>query len=167
MEFSPRRTIRYYTLKFIRLRGKPKSLARGFAIGILIGISPTIPFHTVGIIAVTVLLRVSTVAAFISGTAICNPLTVVPQYYICWFAGNLIFPDRLTWERIKDVLHIITTESFKVSVHTLGSLSFDAILVMLTGGFVIGIPAAIAGYYSSLRFFISLREKRRQKHVLH
>ena len=166
MALSPRRTIRYYTLKFIHLRGNPKSLAMGAAVGILIGISPTIPFHTGGIIAVTVLMRVSTVAAFITATAICNPLTMVPQYYICWFVGDLIFPDRLTWERINEVLHIITTSSFKVSMETLGSLSFDAILVMLTGGFVIGIPVAIGGYYYSLRFFIKIQEKRRQKHVL-
>jgi uncharacterized protein (DUF2062 family) len=52
------------------------------------------------------------------------------------------------------------------SMQTLSSLSFDAILVMLTGGLVIGIPAAIAGYFYSLRFFIKLNKKRRQKHVL-
>ena len=52
------------------------------------------------------------------------------------------------------------------SIHTLASLSFDAVLVMLTGGFVIGIPAAIAGYYYSLRFFMRIHEKRRQKHLL-
>ena len=111
-------------------------------------------------------MRVSTVAAFISATAICNPLTMVPLYYICWLVGDFILPNRLTWERIKDVLQIITSESFKVSIQTLGSLSFDAVLVMLTGGFVIGIPAAIAGYYYSLRFFVTLQEKRRQKHLL-
>lgn len=161
------RTIRSYFLKFIHLRGDPKSLAMGTAIGILIGISPTIPLHTVGIIAVTLLMRVSTVAALTTSAVICNPLTMVPIYYICWFVGDLILPNHLTWERINDVLHIINTESFQVSMHTFASLSFDALLVMLTGGFVIGIPVAIAGYYYSFRFFLKINEKRRQKHVLH
>lgn len=166
MPLTLRRTIRYYMLRFIRLRGNPKSLAMGTAVGIIIGFSPTIPFHTVGIIAVTLLMRISTIAGLISSAVICNPLTMVPQYYLCWLAGDFIFPDRLTWERIKEVLHTITNQGFMESIHTLGSLSFDAILVMLTGGFVLGIPAAIAGYYYSLRFFIRIQEKRRQKHIL-
>lgn len=167
MALSLRRTIRYYTLKFMRLRGNPKSLAKGTALGILIGISPTIPLHTIAIIGIALATRVSAVAGLIAAAVVCNPLTMVPQYYLCWVTGDFIFPDRLTWERIKEVLHDLTSQSFMDSMHTLGSLSFDAILVMLTGGFVIGIPAAIAGYYYSLRFFVKIHEKRRQKHVLH
>jgi len=138
----------------------------GTAVGIFIGITPTIPLHTVAIIGVTLLMRISTIAALLSAMAVCNPLTMVPQYYLCWLAGDFIFPGRLTWERIKEVLTVITQESFMDSLRVLGSLSFDAVLVMMTGGLVIGIPAAVAGYYYSLRFFIKIRDKRRQKHVL-
>jgi len=166
MTFNIRRTIRYYTLKLIRLRGNPHSLAMGVAVGLLIGISPTIPLHTVAIIGVTLLMRVSTVSALIAATVVCNPLTMVPLYYLCWLFGDFILPGRLTWERIKEVLNLITSGGFMDSMHTLSSLSLDAILVMMTGGFVIGIPAAIAGYYYSLRFFIRINEKRRAKHVL-
>lgn len=167
MTFDIRRTIRYYTLKLIRLRGNPRSLAMGVAVGLLIGISPTIPLHTVAIIGITLLMRVSTVSALLAATVVCNPLTMVPQYYLCWLAGDFILPDRLSWDRIKEVLQLITNESFMDSMRTLSSLSFDAIFVMMTGGFVIGIPAAIAGYYFSLRFFIRIQEKRRAKHILH
>lgn len=150
----------------MRLRGNPRSLAMGTAVGIFIGITPTIPLHTVAIIGVTLLMRISTIAALLSAMAVCNPLTMVPQYYLCWLAGDFIFPGRLTWERIKEVLTVITQESFMDSLRVLGSLSFDAVLVMMTGGLVIGIPAAVAGYYYSLRFFIKIRDNRRQKHVL-
>lgn len=166
MPLSLARTIKYYTLRFMRLRGNPHSLAMGTAIGIFIGITPTIPLHTVAIIGVTLLMRASTIAGLISAAVICNPLTIVPQYYLCWLTGDFIFSDRLTWERIKEVLQAITHQGFMDSIHTLGSLSFDAILVMMTGGLVLGIPAAVAGYYFSLRFFIRLREKRRRKHLL-
>jgi uncharacterized protein (DUF2062 family) len=166
MKFEIRRTIRYYTLKLIRLRGNPQSLAMGVAVGMLIGISPTIPLHTVAIIGVTLLMRVSTVSALLAATVVCNPLTMVPQYYLCWLVGDFILPGRLSWDRIKEVLSLITHESFMDGMRTLSSLSLDAILVMMTGGFVIGIPAAIVGYYYSLRFFIRIREKKRAKHVL-
>lgn len=138
----------------------------GTAMGIFIAVSPTIPLHTGMIIGVTLLMRVSTVAALITGSVICNPLTMIPQYYLCWSVGNFILPGRLTWDRIRDLLEVITHESSMNILHTMSSLSFDAIIVMLTGGLVIGIPAAIAGYYYSLRFFIAIREKRRQKHLL-
>ncbi|GAB4338627.1 MAG: hypothetical protein Kow0089_10700 [Desulfobulbaceae bacterium] len=166
MALDIRRTIRFYSLKFMRLRGDPRSLALGTAIGILIGISPTIPLHTAAIIAVTVLLRASTVAALIAAFAVCNPLTMVPQYYLCWLVGNFLFPGRLTWERIKEVLFTITNEGFMDGLRTLSGLSFDAILVMITGGLVIGLPAALAGYWLTLRFFVRIREKRREKHLL-
>nr|MBF0223243.1 DUF2062 domain-containing protein [Desulfobulbaceae bacterium] len=38
--------MRYYTLKFRRLKAEPASLARGVSLGCIIGISPTLPFHT-------------------------------------------------------------------------------------------------------------------------
>lgn len=166
MALNLHRTVRYYTLKFIRLRGNPSSLAMGTAIGILVGISPTIPLHTGIIIGVTLLLRVSTVAALIAAVVVCNPFTMIPQYYLCWVVGDFILPGRLTWEHIKELLDIISNESFMDVLQTLGSLSLDAILVMLTGGLVIGIPAAVAGYYFTLRFFMKIQEKRRQKHLL-
>ena len=84
MNISLPRTIKYYALKFKRLRGDPHSLALGTAIGIFIGISPTIPLHTVAIIGAALLLRASTIAALISASVVSNPLTMVPQYYLCW-----------------------------------------------------------------------------------
>ena len=80
MPFTPLRTTRYFVLRFMRLRGSPYSLAMGTALGIFIGITPTIPLHTVAIIGITLLLRVSTLAGLIAGTVVCNPLTLVPQY---------------------------------------------------------------------------------------
>jgi len=167
MPFTPLRTIRYFTLRFMRLRGSPHSLAMGTALGIFIGISPTIPLHTVGIIGVTLAMRASTLAGLIAGTVVCNPLTLAPQYYLCWKVGDMIFPDRLSWERIKTVLEVLKESGFLDSLKSLSHLSTDAILVMLTGGFVIGLPLAVAGYFISFRFFVTLREQKRRKHILH
>ena len=38
---------KYYYLKFIRLKGDPRSLALGTAIGVFVGLTPTIPLHTI------------------------------------------------------------------------------------------------------------------------
>lgn len=166
MNFNPSRIVKYYGLKFKRLRGDPRSLALGTAIGVFIGISPTVPLHTVAIIGVTLLLRASTIAALLVSMVISNPLTMVPSYYLCWLAGNLILPGRLSWDRILVVLETLKHSGFMDSLISMSQLGGDAILVLLTGGLVLGLPLAIASYFLSLRFFIAVREKRRRKHLL-
>jgi len=164
--YTLHRTVKYYILRFVRLRGNPQGLAMGVAIGVFIGISPTMPLHTISIIGFTLLLRVSTVAALISATIVSNPLTLVPLYYLCWLTGNFLLPGRLTWERLEEVLHILANEGFMESLRAVSQLSADAIAVMLTGGFLLGLPAALVSYFVSYYFFMAIRRKRQQKHLL-
>jgi uncharacterized protein (DUF2062 family) len=166
MSFSLSRTVKYYGLKFKRLRGDPRSLALGTALGVFIGISPTVPLHTITIIGLALLLRASTIAALISASVVCNPLTMVPQYYLCWLVGDLVLPGRLTWDRILVVLEILQNSGFMDSLRSVSQLGADAILVLLTGGLLLGLPLALASYFLSLRFFIAIGERRRRKHLL-
>lgn len=163
---SIHRTVKYYTLKFMRLRGSPHALAMGVALGVFFGLTPTVPLHTIAIIGITLIMRVNTIAGLIAATVVSNPLTMVPQYYLCWRIGNFILPDRLTWERIEEVLSVLKTAGFVESLKSTTQLSADAIAVMLTGGFVLGLPMAVLSYLLSFYFFNKLREKRRQKHLL-
>jgi len=167
MKFEIKRTIRYYYLRLIRLQGDPHSLAIGSALGVFIGISPTLPLHTILIICLSLLFRVSTLAAFVSATIICNPLTVVPIYYLCWKVGNFFFPDKLSWDRMHNVLAILTGSGFRESIEAISQLGLDTIIVMLTGGIIIGLPLAAASYFLSFNFFIKIHEKRRRRHILH
>jgi len=166
MSFSLRRTARYYFIQFKRLRGDPESLAKGAAIGMFIGISPTVPLHTIAIIGISLLFRSSTIAALIVASVVCNPLTLVPVYFLCWKMGDFILPGRLTWNRIQEILQILTQEGFIESVKYISHLSFDAIAVMMTGGILLAILPTFATYYFSLRFFLKIQEKRRRKHLL-
>jgi len=167
MDFNPQRTARYFVLRFKRLRGDPQSLALGTAIGIFIGITPTLPLHTVTIIGVTFLLRASTIAAIVAASVISNPLTFALQYYLSWKIGDTLMPGRLTWERLQDVLHVLTNSGFMDGLRAVSQLSGDAILVMLTGGVLMALPLALVSYFLSLRFFHNIQKKRRHKHILH
>ena len=82
MKIEPRRASRYYYLKFIRLRGNPGVLARGVAVGTFVGITPTIPFHTVLALFLAFILRGSKIAALLTSVLISNPLTFLLQYYL-------------------------------------------------------------------------------------
>lgn len=161
-----RRTSRYYYLRLKRLRGTPHSLAMGAAIGAAIGITPTLPLHTIMIICTTLILRVNTIAGIILAAIISNPLTFLPQYWLAWRIGDWIFPDRLDWQRIRQVVELLHQQSLVDGLDTVSRLSFDAILVLMTGGVILAVPTGLLTYFLTLGFFQKIQKKRQQKHLL-
>ncbi|MCK5069767.1 MAG: DUF2062 domain-containing protein [Desulfocapsa sp.] len=158
---------KFYYLKFVRIKGAPNDIAWGACIGALIGTMPVMPFHTIGIIAVCVLTRTSAMAGLFSSLVISNPFTYIPIYYLSMVIGNFITPYTVTWETIHNILNVIISEhSFRESIQVLASQGSELIIVMLSGGLVLTIPTAIFWYFFTLRLFLKIREKRRQRHIL-
>ena len=166
MKWDLKRTARYYFIRLKRLQGSPFSLAMGTALGAGIAATPTLPLHTIIIVCLTLALRVNTIAALIAATLISNPFTFVPQYYLAWKIGDFFLPGRLNWCRIKNILDLLQQQGLTESLHTLSHLGMDAILVMLTGGLVLGLPIGIIAYIFSYRFFLTIQIKRLKKHRL-
>ena len=161
------RTGKYYFLKLLRLRGTPHSIAMGAAIGVFIGLTPTIPFHTIMILAITVLTRTSVIAALITSVLVCNPLTYIAIYYFSLLLGNIVTPFSLNWEKIKTVLDVVLSDgSLEARIQPLLSLGYEATILMMTGGIVLALPFAVLTYYSCLFLVVSYRRKRRQKQIL-
>lgn len=159
-----KRFFRYYYLRFIRLQGDPEEVARGVAIGVFIGITPTIPLHTVLILVIALLLRAGKIAGLLASFVVCNPITYFFQYYFSWRIGTWLLPYDLSWERIQSVMEVISGHSsFKASLETLSRLGGEAILVMLSGGIILALPFTIASYFLSLSFFKSLRRRKKKK----
>jgi uncharacterized protein (DUF2062 family) len=159
-EMNPKRFARYCYLKFIRLKGDPRSLARGSAIGAFLAVTPIMPVRTIVIIASTAFLRVNMLAALIIATVISNPLTYIPLYYCAMVTGNAITPYTLNWDRVNSVLDIIiSSKEFTTSIQAVGSLGLEAFIVLMLGGIVLAIPVSLVTYSLSLRFFISREQK--------
>lgn len=162
------RTRRYYYLRFIRLKGNPHSLALGSAIGVFVGITPTIPFHTIVIFVLTIFTRSSFIAGLITSWVVCNPLTYIPQYYLSLRIGNLVTPYELSWGQVKSVLEIILSDvSFTTRINALLTIGYEAIIVMIIGGIILALPFTIISYYLSYMMFIKIRNKRLEKRILH
>jgi hypothetical protein len=161
------RLTKYYYLKFIRLKGDPRSLAFGTAIGVFIGLTPTIPLHTVAIIALTVITRTSFISAYTASWLVCNPFTYVPIYYLSLVIGNAVTPYELNWEKIKAVLDLLLSHpGIGPSITAVFNLGFEAITVLVVGGCILAIPFTIASYYFSFSLFTKIRKKRQEKHIL-
>ncbi len=162
-----RRSARYYYFKFIRQKGDPQSLALGTAIGVFIGVTPTMPLHTILITLITMVTRTSTITALLASFVVCNPITYVPQYYLATIIGNVLTPYELTWTRIKEVLDVLSQyPGLYRSLEILSGLGYEALIVLLVGGIALALPCAVASYFLSLRFFLKIRQEKMQKHLL-
>ncbi len=162
-----KRTSKYYYLKFTRLQGNPQALAWGTAIGTFFGITPIIPFHTLINLIITFLTRTSTIAALLASLIVCNPLTYIPQYYLSTVIGNAVTPYNFTWERMKAVLDILLAKpGFVESFQAIAGIGYEAIIVLLVGGAILATPFTIISYFFSLRLFLKIQEKRREKHIM-
>jgi uncharacterized protein len=149
-----RRVLRYHWLKFLRLQDDPKKIAGGMALGVFIGLTPTIPFHTVVALSLAALLKVSPVTAFI-GIQVGNPLTVLPIYltaykvgkYLLYSANPIVFPKVFSygaWFRV---------------------LCQGGIALQL-GGIIIAILPAIATYFLTL-WIVQRYQRRKAQRAAH
>ena len=67
------RRLKYYYLRFLRLRGEPHELAFGIAIGVFSGMMPVLPAQIIFAVALAILFKASKITAAI-GTWVSNPL---------------------------------------------------------------------------------------------
>ncbi len=150
-KMSFKRTLRYHWLKFLRLQDDPRKLAWGMALGIFIGITPTVPFHLVSVLFLAPLLRVSPVAAFL-GVQIGNPLTLAPLYLAAFKVGHFLLhqgaplklPETYTVANCLDLL-------------------WRGGLALQLGGLILAIPPAIASYFLTLWIVKRYRRLKAQK----
>ena len=143
-----KRTLKYHWLKFRRLQGNPQKLALGAALGVFIGVTPTIPFHTIAILALAPLLRVSVITGYM-GIWVSNPVTWVPQYLLAYEVGrHLLFRG----------------EPLRIPEHADISAFLDLLwrggLALQVGGVIIALPPAIIAYFATLWAVKRYRQRR-------
>lgn len=159
--------MKYYFLRLQRLQGSPYALAGGAAIGVFIGLTPTIPFHTVLIILLSLLTRTSALAGIITSWIVCNPLTYLPIYYLSAVVGNHLTPYELNLQTVHSALEqAMAGDGIQSSASILVDSGYQVLVVMGVGGLCLALPFAIASYYLAYIFFLQIKKRRSKKHVL-
>ena len=129
-----------------KLQGDPRYIATGMAIGVFVGVTPTIPFHTLIAIALAFVFRGSKPAAAI-GVWFANPITI-PLFYIGSFKlGTLILNKPIPFD-----------EKFE-SITALMTLGLDVTIAMIVGGAILGILPAVIAYILTYRIMTTVRQK--------
>lgn len=145
-----RRRLRIFYERFISLKGEPEKIAAGIAIGVFVGVTPTIPLHTVIIVLLSLLFKQNITAGYLGSWLISNPLTI-PLFYVSQYELGRIL---LGMERCRFALT-------DYSLSAIAALGWEILLPLLTGGIVMAPFFAAAAYFVARRLLRTLdhREK--------
>lgn len=140
--------------RFIKIRGEPRDIALGLALGIFIGMSPILGIQIWSAIFLAALFKWNKIAAAL-GTLISNPVSTPLIYTATYYVGSKFIetsetpPARLAWD-------------------------FDALIGILSktpqifwactlGGIILGLPLALLGYYLSYAAIVRYRTRLTQR----
>lgn len=164
--FRPVRALRYQWIKLLRLKGDPVVIARGIAVGTFVGITPTIPFHTILIIIFCGIFRANLIAAVISNWLVSNPISIPIEYYLSWKIGEFIFGSGLgSWQEIEGLLTVLRHASILEGAKLIAEKGTFFITSMTLGGCILASPFAILAYFSYIKWYV-YRQKRRYEKFL-
>jgi uncharacterized protein (DUF2062 family) len=158
-----KRQLRYYYLRFIRLKGEPNELALGMALGVFAGMMPIMPFQIALAVTLAMLLKGSKITAAI-GTWISNPLNWYFVYFYDYKLGAWILgvPER-------KALFSGIIQSMKsghgplVIVSKILGAGGAFAAAFLLGGLILGLIFFPPTYFFFLRFFRYVKEWRQQR----
>ena len=124
--------------RFLKIRGHPREIALGFALGLFIGMTPFMGLHTIAAVAVAALFKWNKISAAIS-VWITNAVTAPIIYGITYLVGAWL----MGIERAFNLKEINSLSA----VNDLILKTPEIVWAMIVGGMVIGLPLAVVGYY--------------------
>jgi uncharacterized protein (DUF2062 family) len=146
-----KRWLRLFYLRILRLRGKPEEVAGGMAIGICIGLTPTVPLHMAIAVLIAFFLGKSKFAAAL-GCWVANPFMLPFVYLLDYKVGQAITG---VGGRSLDLADF--------SVSYLLNLGWDITYPLFVGGAVVGLLSVFPSYLITKRLVILYRERRRKR----
>ena len=157
------RQLKYYYIRFLRLKGEPHELALGMAIGVFSGMMPILPFQIALAVALAFLFKASKITAAL-GTWASNPLNWYFIYLYDFKLGAYLLGMEGGQEILKSVMASISRgDEIAVTWGKLFSSGMTLVSALLIGGVLIGIVAATPTYFIFLKVFQKLREWRHKR----
>jgi len=136
--------------RFLRINGRPREIALGFALGLFIGMTPSMGIQTAIAILLAALFKWNKFSAAI-GAWITNPLTAPFIYSFNYLIGARMLeikrgyslPTEIGISRMSQMLHKAP----------------EVFWALILGGAILGLPLAVAGYYFSYSAIIRYQER--------
>ena len=149
---NPKKRLKEFYDHCISLKAEPKEIAFGAAIGVFIGITPTIPFHTVLIILFGILLRQNITTGILSACLVSNPITIPFLYVTQYQLGKFLLKNNNC--------------EFVLNDHSIGEIINMGWCVagpLLTGGTILALIFAIPAYFIAHRAVLVIRKRHEER----
>ncbi len=154
------RQLKYYYIRFLRLRGEPHELALGIALGVFSGMMPILPFQIALAVALALLFKASKITAAL-GTWASNPLNWYFIYLYDFKLGAYLLGVEGGQEMLKSLIASISRhDDLAVIWGKLFSSGITLVSSLLIGGIIIGVVLATPTYFIFLKIFQKIREWR-------
>jgi uncharacterized protein len=124
--------------RFLKIRGNPHEIALGFALGLFIGMSPTIGLHTAIAVFFAALFKWNKISAALA-VWISNPFTAPVVYGITYYTGSKLL--GINGDFVQNGV-----SGFSTIIKTI-SKAPEIFWALTVGGVIIGLPLAFVGYY--------------------
>ncbi len=134
-------------IRLVRLRAEPDAIARGMALGLFIGMTPTFGIQMFLALFFAFLLRQNKIAALI-GVWSTNPLTAPFIYGLEYEIGRALLGMSRPHAPLQFTLEALT------------GLGWQFAAPLCLGSLVLGIPVSLIGYALTIRFIPSLQQCR-------
>ena len=158
MTTGPRALLR----KVLALNDSPHAIALGVAIGIFVGLTPTVGIQTIlilGLVFATRKFMYFNATAAMASTYVSNPVTMVPMYYGWYRIGAWFYPSSLTAAEFEQLLQFEGFSGWLAAMQNLGS---QVALPMCLGALItasIGVAIAYPTTYFLVKSFRNRQEK--------
>jgi len=134
--------------RFLSLTGKPEEIARAMALGVFIGVTPTIPLHTALVMVSCLIFRQNITAAMLGATIISNPLTIPLLYLAAYELGVLALglganPFVMADYDVRSILEI----------------GWHILYPLIVGGVILAILFTVPTYFITRHVVVKLRNR--------
>jgi uncharacterized protein (DUF2062 family) len=134
--------------RFLSLNGKPEEIARAMALGVFIGVTPTIPFHTALVMVICLVFRQNITASMLGATIISNPITI-PFFYLAEYELGVFLlglgpnPFVLADYDVRSILEI----------------GWHILYPLMAGGLLLACAFAVPSYFITRHAVVVLRNR--------
>ena len=146
-----KRNLRLFYLRLLRLKGQPGEVAGGLAIGVFVGMTPTVPLHTVLAVLMAWIFKKSKLAAAL-GVWVANPFFLPFIYFLDYKIGQLLTGIQAPTLAISNF-----------SIANLIDLGWKVSIPLFFGGAITGLVCAIPSYFISKRLILLYHARRRRR----
>jgi hypothetical protein len=140
--------------RFLKIRGHPREISLGFALGLFVGMSPFMGLHTAIAVLLAALFKWNKISAALA-VWISNPFTAPVIYSLTYLIGAKV----LSYENSYALPRSFDLDALLVIIRS----APEIIWVFIIGGVVAGIPLAIAGYFGAYLAIFEYRQNLKPK----